>query len=142
MPAQETSENRKLGRISLTNSALFICDMQEKFRAAIFKFDEIVCNTEKLVKAAKILKLPIISTEQYPKGLGNTVTELKLEDAGVTPVMKTCFTMALPQITDNLKKKHSKDWILDTGSLTDFCSMRRRYFISRQDYENHTAVCS
>ena len=104
----EAAENRKLGRLTLDNCALFICDIQDKFRPAIFKFDEIVSNTEKLVRAARMLKLPIYCTEQYPKGLGSTVAELKLKENGVTAVSKTCFTMALPGITGILRTKHPR----------------------------------
>lgn len=106
--SEEESTDRKLGRISPDTCALLICDIQEKFRPAIYKFDHIVSNTKKLVEACNILKIPTFATEQYPKGLGNTVLELKIQDYGITPVAKTCFTMALPQIVDELKNKHSK----------------------------------
>lgn len=103
-----SAAERKLGRISPDTCALLICDIQEKFRPAIYKFDHIVSNTKKLVEACNILKIPTFATEQYPKGLGSTVHELKIQDYGITPVAKTCFTMALPQIVDVLKSQHSK----------------------------------
>ena len=37
-----------LGRLAPTTTALFLCDLQEKFRPAVFKFDQIVHNTSKL----------------------------------------------------------------------------------------------
>ena len=37
-----------MGRISPETSALLICDIQDKFRPAIFKFDDIVSNARKL----------------------------------------------------------------------------------------------
>jgi len=46
--SEEESTDRKLGRISPDTCALLICDIQEKFRPAIYKFDHIVSNTKKL----------------------------------------------------------------------------------------------
>ena len=59
---------RNLARISSSNSMLFICDIQEKFRNNIQYFDGLVKNTSTVIKASKILNLPAICTEQYPKG--------------------------------------------------------------------------
>ncbi|CAG7710987.1 unnamed protein product, partial [Allacma fusca] len=60
--------------------------MQDKFRPSIKFFDEIVQNSKRLLRAAKLLQLPVIVTEQYPKGLGKTVPELGIEDFGIKPV--------------------------------------------------------
>ena len=37
------------GAIDASNTALFICDIQDKFRNAMIKFDAVVSNTKKLV---------------------------------------------------------------------------------------------
>jgi nicotinamidase-related amidase len=60
----------------LQQSALLIIDMQEAFRASIPDFAQITSRTVIAVAGAKLLNLPIIVTEQYPKGLGHTVTEI------------------------------------------------------------------
>ena len=39
------------------------------------------------------MELPILATEQYPKGLGPTVPELGLVEANIKPYAKTCFSM-------------------------------------------------
>ena len=44
------TEERNVGRITIDTCALFICDLQEKFRPAIYKFEEIISNTSKLGK--------------------------------------------------------------------------------------------
>ena len=44
----ETEEIRNVGRITIDTSALFLCDLQEKFRPAIYKFDKIISNTSRL----------------------------------------------------------------------------------------------
>ena len=59
---------RRLGRVNTPHTAVFICDMQDKFSKGIKYFPEIVINTKRILAAAKIMKLPVIYTEQYPKG--------------------------------------------------------------------------
>jgi hypothetical protein len=49
-------------------------------------------NLEKLVKGAGVLELPVILTEQYPKGLGPTLPEIAELLPGVQPVEKLCFS--------------------------------------------------
>ncbi|KAL6737969.1 hypothetical protein Aduo_011571 [Ancylostoma duodenale] len=65
--------SRIISRLSPKNSFLFVCDLQERFSKHISYFAEIVKTSRRLVDAAKILDIPIIVTEHYPKGLGRTV---------------------------------------------------------------------
>jgi nicotinamidase-related amidase len=58
------------------DAALVLVDMQEAFREVVPEFDVIVRRCGQLVRAARILGLPICVTEQYPRGLGPTVAEL------------------------------------------------------------------
>jgi nicotinamidase-related amidase len=62
--------------LELSRSALLIIDMQEAFRASIQDFAELANRIAVAVKGARLLKLPIIVTEQYPKGLGHTAAEV------------------------------------------------------------------
>lgn len=59
------------------DTLLVVIDIQEKFKAAIYKADKVIEASAKLIQAANILDIPVVYTEQYPKGLGNTVEELK-----------------------------------------------------------------
>ena len=49
-------------------SVLLLCDMQEKFRPTIKYFPQVVETSNKLLQACKILNIPYVVTEQYPKG--------------------------------------------------------------------------
>lgn len=51
-------------------TALLIIDMQEAFRNIIPDFVEISSRIVTLIRGFQILQIPIILTEQYPKGLG------------------------------------------------------------------------
>lgn len=58
----------RLGRLIPQSTCLFLCDLQEKFRNNIQYFPEIVEVSGRLLKAFKVLELPVVATEQYPKG--------------------------------------------------------------------------
>lgn len=58
----------RVGLLSIKNSAVFLCDLQEKFRPMIQYFPEIVEVSSRVLRAAKILDIPVVITEQYPKG--------------------------------------------------------------------------
>ncbi|XP_063229281.1 isochorismatase domain-containing protein 1-like [Bacillus rossius redtenbacheri] len=91
----------KYGFLPENKCAFFLCDLQENFRKAVIYFDNIVDSANKLVKTSKILNIPLVVTEQYPKGLGRTVQELDISHAvGVYP--KTRFSMLEPQVVNHL----------------------------------------
>lgn len=56
--------------------ALIVVDIQEKLLPPIFHREELVRNSKLLVRAAGVLKIPVIMSTQYAKGLGKTVPEL------------------------------------------------------------------
>ncbi|XP_051921301.1 isochorismatase domain-containing protein 2 [Hippocampus zosterae] len=90
-----------IGRLSTKDAVLLLCDMQEKFRPNIFQFTNIVSNASRLLQASRVLGIPAILTEQYPKGLGPTVPELGAE--GLTAHAKTSFTMMIEEVQNEMK---------------------------------------
>ncbi len=88
----------RLGRISAASSRLLLCDMQDKFRPNIAHFDDVVANSNRVLRAADVMGVATLATEQYPKGLGRTVKELGLEQYGIKPFEKTCFSMVIPEL--------------------------------------------
>ncbi|KAI1771376.1 Isochorismatase hydrolase [Hypoxylon cercidicola] len=74
---------------------VFVCDMQEKFRNAIWQFDKITLTAQKVLRAAHTLKIPVVVTTQNAAKLGATVSELEpLVVAGaMISADKTAFSM-------------------------------------------------
>ena len=56
--------------------ALIVVDIQEKLLPPIFNKDELVKNSRLLLRAANILKMPVVVTTQYAQGLGPVVPEI------------------------------------------------------------------
>lgn len=65
-----------MNTLSAENSLVLIIDIQDRLVAALDK-DIIVTNAVKVASAAKLLSIPVLLTEQYPKGLGHTVPQLQ-----------------------------------------------------------------
>ncbi|KAF2852651.1 isochorismatase domain-containing protein 2A, mitochondrial precursor [Plenodomus tracheiphilus IPT5] len=90
----------------IANPALFICDLQEKFRPAIYEFPKVVATAQKLLNASQILNIPVFATTQNRARLGETCPELKLDAPGgiktVCHVDKTLFSMITPEVQKSL----------------------------------------
>jgi nicotinamidase-related amidase len=71
--------------------ALIVVDIQEKLLPPIFNKDELVRNSQLLVRLANILELPAVVTTQYEKGLGKTVPEIGSLLSHTQPIDKLQF---------------------------------------------------
>jgi nicotinamidase-related amidase len=70
-------------------SALVVVDVQEGFRA-YDSFAGVAASCAKLLAGARILDVPALVSEQYPKGLGHSAPELGIEDE--PRIEKTVFS--------------------------------------------------
>ena len=73
------------------NTALVVIDVQESFRP-YGSFAGVAESTAKLLEAARILDVPALVSEQYPKGLGASVPEIGLQQEPV--IEKSVFSAA------------------------------------------------
>lgn len=69
--------NKRVARLRAEDAALVVIDMQDGFRPIIPDFDETAGRVARLMEAARLLEIPILVTEQYPRGLKHTVASLQ-----------------------------------------------------------------
>jgi nicotinamidase-related amidase len=77
------------------HTALIVIDVQERLFPAMDSDhrEEVMRNLKILSAAAQRLQLPTLATEQYPKGLGHTLPEMKAAlPSGLEPVEKVAFS--------------------------------------------------
>lgn len=79
-------------RIVRKKAALAVVDIQERLLPAIFEKDRVVQNSVRLIKGAAALKLSILATEQYRKGIGPTVPEIAAAIPNFAPIEKLAFS--------------------------------------------------
>jgi len=75
-------------------TALVVIDVQEAFRPAVRDFEGVARHAAMLVQGARALGVPVMATEQYPRGLGATVPEVAEHLDGAAPLEKTVFSAA------------------------------------------------
>lgn len=80
--------------LSADRAALVVIDVQEAFRKAVEDFEEIARRTAILVRGAQAVGLPVIVTEQYPRGLGDTVEDVREPLGDTARLPKTVFSAA------------------------------------------------
>lgn len=103
------------------NVAILIIDIQEKLLIASFNKEQILKNSVILAKTANILGLPVFITEQYPKGLGETVSEIKISNQNGVYYEKVDFNaLADENLLEKLKQLQKKQIIL-FGIETHIC---------------------
>ncbi len=74
-PAAELTELARRP-LAADQCALAVIDIQEKLLPPIFNREQLVRNSQLLLRLARILELPVLMTTQYAKGLGRTVPEI------------------------------------------------------------------
>ena len=78
--------------LSKTGTVLLVIDVQDKFIPVIPRFGDLADNMTRLILAFQMYDMPIIVTEQYPDGLGQTVERLRKLFTFLEVVEKTEFS--------------------------------------------------
>ncbi|KAM3873945.1 isochorismatase domain-containing protein 1 [Diretmus argenteus] len=135
------SDVTALGNLSPATTVFFCCDMQEKFRPAIKYFGDIISVGQRLLQGAGVLGIPVIVSEQYPKGLGSTVQELDLTGAKLV-FPKTKFSMVLPEVQAVLAELPAVRSVVLFGVETHVCIQQTALDLIGRGYEVHVVADS
>ena len=106
------------------DSVLIIVDMQERLIPKIYDKHIVIGNAITLIKSAGILNIPIIVTEQYPKGLGSTIPEIKDLIVPWKPVEKICFSCFGNSDFSRKLKELKRDSLILCGIESHVCIMQ------------------
>ncbi len=127
------------------NTALVIIDIQERLAAVMKMKDAVVSNCLHLIELAKMLDIPIVLTEQYPKGIGQTVEPIRKALPEYRPIEKLTFSCCdEPSFPDAIRKLNKKNLVV-TGMETHICILQTSISFLRQGFNVHLvkdAVCS
>jgi nicotinamidase-related amidase len=108
-------------RLERDRSVLVVVDVQEAFRPAVLDFDRVAANVAALVRGARVLDIPVLVSEQYPKGLGRTVPEVSRHLDGIEPVEKLCFSAAGDADFAKRLNESGRDQVLLCGIESHVC---------------------
>jgi nicotinamidase-related amidase len=116
-------------------AALVVIDVQEAFRPVVGEFETVAHNAGVLVQAARELGLPVVVTEQYPQGLGETVPEVAAHLDGVERHPKTIFSAAQAEGFD----LEGRDQAIVCGIEAHVCVQQTVQDLLDSDVEVHVA---
>ena len=129
--------------MSLTaeNTALIVIDVQEKLASAMHEFEPCANRVELLLAGARELRLDTIVTEQYPKGLGNTLPRFAELLPERTPVLsKTGFSVfADPGFRRTLGTKSRRSLIF-CGIESHVCVLQSVFDALERGFEVYLAA--
>jgi nicotinamidase-related amidase len=126
-------------RISPKSSVLVVVDVQERLAAAMPKdaMDRLVANAEILLESARIVGVPVLASEQYPKGLGPTVAPIaaKLSIVGVTPIDKLDFDACGEPRFARALASHAPRSVVVVGMEAHVCVFQTARELVRRGYQ-------
>jgi nicotinamidase-related amidase len=124
--------------LELGRTALAVIDVQDSFRAAIPDFAELAARCALVAHAAQLLGVPVVVTEQYPKGLGRTAAEIRAvlpEDCA--PVEKTAFSSCgAQQFVDTLGRAGARH-VLVCGIEAHVCVNQTTHDLLARGFKVH-----
>ena len=120
---------------------LVIIDIQEKLLPPIFQKEQLVRNSQLLIRAAGILKMPMLMTTQYARGLGRTVPEIASLLPEGEPIDKQLFSCFGSDEFRSLLKRLSgqRNTLLLCGMESHICVMQTALAALREGYLVHVA---
>ena len=122
---REKENQRSAALLNAEKSLLLIIDTQEKFTGAVSGLEDVAKRISILARAASHLKIPVIVSEQYPKGLGHTLPEILAHLPHGTPVFEKLPFSALdvPQWAEAVRAS-KRDQIILCGVETHVCILQ------------------
>jgi nicotinamidase-related amidase len=140
---QLTTDSTEIARRALepNQCALLVIDIQEKLLPPIFQKEQLVKNSQLLIRLAGILKIPALMTVQYPKGLGNTVPEISSLLPGTEPIDKQMFSCFGSDVFCSLLKRlpGQRNTLLLCGMECHICVAQTALAALREGYIVHVA---
>jgi len=102
-------------------SALIVIDVQGRLAYLMHRHEHLFKHLKIMIKAAKVLDIPIFYLEQYPQGLGHTNDEIKAELADLVAYEKITFSSCgQTQFIEDLKNSGRQQMII-SGIETHVC---------------------
>jgi len=107
--------------LKIENASLLIVDIQGNLANSMYGKELLFKNAQKLIKGIQILGIPIICTEQNPKGLGPTIPEIADLLSNIQPISKMTFSCCQNDRFIQALKALNRKQILIAGIETHVC---------------------
>src|SRR4030042_6751662 len=127
------------------NTALLIVDVQERLASVMNARDVVTSNCLHLIELSKSFNIPVVATEQYPKGLGQTVEKIRNALPVYQPVEKLTFSCCDEPLFLRGVRRLNRRSLLLTGMENYICVLQTCIGLLQNGFNVHVvndAVCS
>ena len=121
--------------LAVDECALVVIDIQGKLSHLMYQKEALFENAQKLIKGVQVLEIPIIVTEQYPKGLGPTISEIAALFPNFRPLPKVAFSCCGDEGFQRELKAVNRRQILICGIETHVCVYQTTVDLLASGYE-------
>jgi len=121
-------------RIKAEETMAIVIDYQEKLIPAINENEKVVHNTEILINGLKEFDIPIIVSQQYTKGLGETVDKIAQAVGDFTAFDKKAFSLCLDNEIYSAIRKTGKKNIILCGVEAHICVLQTAIDLLEKEY--------
>lgn len=131
--------------LSAGEAVLVVIDIQERLAAVMEEREKVVANTRYLIELAKTFGIPVVVTEQYPKGLGRTVPELTDALGAYSAIEKLTFDCCGEETFLQMLESKGRRKVIAAGMETHVCVLQTVLSLIKEGYTVHVphdAVCS
>lgn len=125
--------------MSVGDTGLLVIDVQERLIGSIAGWRKVVWNVRRLIDGSKVLGVPVVATEQYPKGLGHTVPELAERLVDEIPEKVTFSSGGCPGVFDVFRERGVRK-ILVCGIETHVCVAQTVFDLMADGWRVYVAV--
>jgi nicotinamidase-related amidase len=127
------------------DAVLVIVDIQEKLAAVMSEREKVVNNCLHLLELCRLLDIPVMLNEQYPKGLGQTVPEIRNALVTYEPLEKIAFDCCKGDSFPARLAVTGRKKVLLAGMETHVCVLQTCIGLLNEGYAVHSvsdAICS
>jgi nicotinamidase-related amidase len=124
------------------DSTLILVDVQEKLVPPLWQKRRFLLHLECLLRACRVLEVPILVTEQYPKGLGSTLEHLKgLIDPEAPVIEKVHFSAwGTKSFRESLLGSSSRRQVILSGIESHICVLQTARDLVGAGFDVHLPV--
>jgi nicotinamidase-related amidase len=121
------------------HTALLVIDIQDRVHAVMRYREAVETNALKLIRGCQLLRVPIFLTEQYPKGLGHTISSIRYALQAALPLQKMTFSCCgSDELMKTLNEKGVKQIVL-AGIETHVCVLQTGLDLLANHFQVHVA---
>lgn len=129
-----------MNSITRDNTLFVVIDFQERLMPAMYDKEELEDKTVRLVKGMEALEIPKIVTQQYTKGIGETIPAVAEALGDFTPIDKTTFSCMRNDEFARELKEAGKENIVVCGIEAHICVLQTVLELMAEGYNVYVAV--